>query len=109
MTAATHHLAVERRRSWAFTATLTDDDAPVNLTGYSFALTARPEVGAATTVLIRTLTVEAGAGRISCALTPEQTGALPLGSHPYDIVMTKPGGQVLTLLEGRLVVEETVG
>lgn len=106
---ATHHLAVQRRRTFTFAAALSDDGTPINLTGYTFVLTIKQEAGAATALLTRTLTVDATAGRISCTLTPAQTGAIPAGDHPYDIVMTKPTGEVLTLLEGRAVVEEPVG
>lgn len=90
------------------------DDAgvPVNLAGYTAKMQVRP-AKASPTVLVELSTAngklvitDAAAGKLRAQLTATETAALsPSAKGVYDVLLTRPDGVVIRLLEGALIVD----
>lgn len=89
-----------------------DTGTPVNLAGYTAKMQVRP-AKASPTVLVELSTAngklvitDAAAGKLRAALTATETAALsPNPKGVYDVLLTRPDGVVIRLLEGALIVD----
>lgn len=98
-----------------FTATYTeDDDTPIDLTGYSVELSiARKRGGTALqrwTAAPQVAITDAANGVVTVSLTPGETRAWGRNtSLVFELTVTPPGGQSITILEGPISVRLEVG
>lgn len=90
-----------------------ENNALVNLTGYTARMMARNAAGASSPFL--TLTTENGgialggaAGTITLSMTPAQTAALAPANGVYDLELASAGGTVTRLLQGSLFVSAEI-
>lgn len=86
---------------------------PFNLTGYTAKLMARATLTSPTALLNMTtengdITLDGPAGKITLALTPEETAKLRWDTAVYDMTLTSPSGDVYRLIEGQIIVSKAV-
>lgn len=92
---------------------LDENEAPIDLTGYSALMHVRTTHKATTTIVTLstaqgTIVLEPSTGTIQLSLSATQTAALPTGKAVYDLELTSSGGVVTRLLEGKFVVTPEV-
>jgi hypothetical protein len=102
---------VTRGDSFHRQITWSDDNGPVNLTGYTARMQIRASYTSATALISLTqasgLTLGGAAGTIDINITSNQTTALAAGTYVYDLEMTY-GATVKTILKGTFVVTPQV-
>jgi hypothetical protein len=98
--------------SAVFTWLASDQQTPVNLTGWSAAMQVRAE---ATNALLASFSTASGgialggsAGTITLSASPSTTSGWTFGAGLYDLQLTDSGGDVITLLAGLFTVTPAV-
>jgi hypothetical protein len=98
-------LLIPQGATWSVVLRWKDDNANVNLTGFTARMQLRTSAEAVTT--LEDLTTENGgitlggsAGTITLALTASETAALPATRAVYDLELISSGGIVTRLVEG---------
>ena len=120
MTAGTADLTIDAAAG--FTAVFTycnpipghpgDPGPPIDVTGWSAALTVRSSYGDGAALTIDSgalggITVGTTNGRFVVTMTGEQTSQLP-GRGVYDLLVTPPGSQPIRLVEGSITTTPAV-
>lgn len=90
-----------------------ENNTPVNLTGYSACMQARPTPESAQTLLTLTtanggIMLGAAAGTVLVQMSAAQTETLPTGGGHYDLELVAPDGAVTRLLMGRLYINQEI-
>jgi hypothetical protein len=101
MAAGKHNILIEQGATFSKTLTLKDEhDAPINLTGKTFAskLRRRHTDTAASATFTFTV-INAALGTVRWSLTATQTAGILAEPHYYDLEMTD-GATVTRLMEG---------
>lgn len=125
---AQYDISIDQHRTWSFYAIIKESDVAQDLTGYNFVFTVKKDASQKRPFIKRTLcrgNVSDGAfdplplgvggasagetGSIFITLSSIETAGLPPGKHLYDIYMTKPNGEVSTLLSGKCYVNRVIG
>ncbi len=88
-------------------------NTPVNLTGYTARMQARPAVNSSTVVLDLTtgngkITLGGSQGTITLSLTAAETAAIAQNSLVYDLELVSGGGEVYRIIEGSIAVTPEV-
>jgi hypothetical protein len=107
---------IETGQNETFTETFTwlqsDQETPVNLTGFSGAMQVRAET---TSDLLASFTTTNGsialggdAGTITLSAAPSVTAGWTFGAGLYDLQLTDSGGDVVTLIAGIFTVVPAV-
>lgn len=82
-----------------------DGDSEVDVTGWTWLAQVRDTTGA----LVQTMTVtpvDPLNGVVAVELTAEQTGAMPVGDHPFDVEATDTDGGTRTVVVGKLRIRQ---
>lgn len=95
--------------SQVFSLESTDTNSTLDLTGYTASAQMRKYAGSSTAITFDTFIIlPATSGKISIALTSEQTTNLKPGRYVYDVVVTAPGSVKTRVIEGMVLVREGV-
>ena len=99
MSVGQYTLNIKKGADFVFTAQWKDSNGtPINLTGYTAALTARENWNSSTSLFALTsspsagITITAGTGTLTISLTAAQTTALSVARGVYDLFLTDNGG-----------------
>ena len=92
--------------------TATNDDVPINWTGYTAKMQVRQYINTTDTAVLTLTTgsgITAGAndGKVIITATATQTAAIPQGNYVYDLELTS-GAYVVRFLQGRFTVDGQV-
>ena len=95
-------------------STTTTSGTPVDLTGFSARMQARPDIDSPITYI--NLATNSGikmpepttSGNIQIVLTSTETSAINIVSGVYDLELVASGGQVTRLLQGRVLLDREV-
>ena len=109
---AKYNLVCEQATTFNFLFTINNNNAPLNLTGYTGVMTVRPFVGASTTTVVAStangrMTLGGVAGSVTVLIDATTTGAIGSGRYVYDLVLTT-GSTVTRYLEGKFIVTGAV-
>jgi hypothetical protein len=111
---AVEPLTVYQGASFREHFTWTDENnTPVNLTGYTARMQARPAPESADAFMALTtanggITLGGAAGTILVQMSAAQTAALPSGGGHYDLELVAADGTVTRLLMGRLYISQEI-
>ena len=109
MSAGTYNFILEQGATFNRILTLKENNAVMNLTGYSVASKMRSTHDSSTVVGTFTCTISnATGGIITMSMTNSTTGAIEEGIYVYDLEMTSGGGVVTRLMEGTVTVNPEV-
>ena len=109
MSAGTYNFILEQGATFNRILTLKENNAVMNLTGYSVASKMRSTHDSSTVVGTFTCTVSnATGGVITISMTNSVTGAIEEGMYVYDLEMTSGSGVVTRLMEGTVTVNPEV-
>jgi len=109
---AKYNLVCDQATTFNFVFTISNNNTPINLTGYTGVMTVRPFVGASTTTVVAStangrMTLGGIAGSVSVTIDATTTGAIAAGRYAYDLVLTS-GSTVTRYLEGKFIVTGAV-
>ena len=85
-----------------------DQGPAVDLTGATASAEMRATVDSSTVLATFTCSHDDDGGRITCALSPAQTEALPASGGVWDVQVEYPNGDVKTYLAGTVAVTKEV-
>ena len=109
MSAGTYNFILEQGATFNRILTLKENNAVMNLTGYSVASKMRSTHDSSSVVGTFTCTVSnATGGVITMSMTSTTTGGIEEGIYVYDLEMTSGGGTVTRLMEGTVTVNPEV-
>lgn len=98
--------------TWSYVLTWKIADVPVDLSGYTARLQARPSARSADIALdLATgsgITLGGQDGTVTLTLSATQTAALSPGKYLYDLELESAGGEVTRLVQGTLTVSPEV-
>jgi len=109
---ATYHITCYQGATLDKSFTATNDNVPINWTGYTGKLQVRRYINTSDTAVLTLTTgsgITAGAndGKVIFTVTAAQTGAIPAGNYVYDLELTS-GSYVVRFLQGRFTVDGQV-
>lgn len=102
------NLIIDQGSTYSTTINITDDDdAPIDLTGYTGAAQIRKHF---TSTANTPFTVAVGAleGAVVLSLTANQTSSLVAGRYVYDVELTSASGVISRVVEGIVTVTPQV-
>lgn len=114
MTAGKLDLLIEQGATFRRELTWKDDEnAAINLTGYSARMQIREHLSSASPLIELTsangrITITAAQGKLLLELTPAQTQALRAGVALYDLEVEAADGKVTRLVQGQVRIEAGV-
>ena len=109
MSAGTYNFILEQGATFNRILTLKENNAVMNLTGYSVASKMRSTHDSSTVVGTFTCTIsDASAGQITMQMTNSTTAAIEEGIYVYDLEITSSAGTVTRLMEGQVTVNPEV-
>jgi len=110
--AGKYDITIEQGATFTLSMTVKKNGSPVDLTGYTARMQARPHAGSSAVYLdlssVNKITLGGPAGTIVISLTAAETAALPTGTFVYDLELISPLGVTTRLLAGRVVVSAEV-
>lgn len=111
MAAGQWNTQIEQGATWSYELVWTDSESnPVDLTGYAARMSIRKLVGRELSVHLSTenghIVIDGASGKITLALSAEDTAQIPAVPHVYDLELVAPDGQVVRLLKGKIEVDE---
>lgn len=108
ITPANYNLTCYQGATFDQTFTVTIDDAPINLTGYSAAMQVRETIDSSTASVSLTsgsgITLGGTAGTIRVVISSTATASLVDGQYVYDLEITSGGGVTDRYLMGTFTV-----
>jgi hypothetical protein len=111
MSVGQYQLNIKKGADFALTAQWKDaNGTPINLTGYTAALTAREYWDSSTSFFALTsspaagIVITAGTGTLTISLTAAQTAALTKARGVYDCFLTDSGGIKTCIFEGAVII-----
>ena len=109
MSAGTYNFILEQGATFNRILTLKENNAVMNLTGYSVASKMRSTHDSSTVVGTFTCTIsDASAGQITMTMTNSTTAAIEEGIYVYDLEITASSGTVTRIMEGNVTVNPEV-
>tara|TARA_B100001750_G_C15306550_1_gene494991 strand:+ start:215 stop:550 length:336 start_codon:yes stop_codon:yes gene_type:complete len=109
MSAGTYNFILEQGATFNRILTLKENNAVMNLTGYSVASKMRSTHDSSTVVGTFTCTIsDASAGEITMQMTNSTTAAIEEGIYVYDLEITNSAGTVTRIMEGNITVNPEV-
>ena len=109
MSAGTYNFILEQGATFNRILTLKENNAVMNLTGYSVASKMRSTHDSSTVVGTFTCTIsDASAGQITMQMTNSTTAAIEEGIYVYDLEITNSAGTVTRIMEGNINVNPEV-
>jgi len=109
MSAGTYNFILEQGATFNRILTLKENNAVMNLTGYSVASKMRSTHDSSTVVGTFTCTIsDASAGQITMQMTNSTTAAIEEGIYVYDLEITNSAGTVTRIMEGNITVNPEV-
>ena len=109
MSAGTYNFILEQGATFNRILTLKENNAVMNLTGYSVASKMRSTHDSSTVVGTFTCTISnASGGIITISMTSSTTANIEEGMYVYDLEITSSGGTVTRLMEGNITVNPEV-
>lgn len=89
------------------------DNLPVNITGYTAAMSVKPDTDSASIVDLTTANgravISGALGQTTFTLTATETNTLTAGTYVYDFNLTNPSdGSVYKILQGSFVINASV-
>ena len=109
MSAGTYNFILEQGATFNRILTLKENNAVMNLTGYSVASKMRSTHDSSTVVGTFTCTIsDAANGKITMAMTNSTSAAIEEGIYVYDLEITSGAGTVTRLLQGTVTVNPEV-
>ena len=109
MSAGTYNFILEQGATFNRILTLKENNAVMNLTGYSVASKMRSTHDSSTVVGTFTCTIsDASAGQITMQMTNSTTAAIEEGIYVYDLENTASSGTVTRIMEGNVTVNPEV-
>ena len=107
------NLTFSQGATWKLAMTYTDNaGAPINLTGYTARMQARPSYESDTTVLSLTngtgLTLGGTAGTINLLVAASATAAIDADQYVYDLEIASASNEVTRVVQGTLIVTPEV-
>mgnify|MGYP000449878673 CR=1 FL=1 len=109
MSAGTYNFILEQGATFNRILTLKENNAVMDLTGYSVASKMRSTHDSSTVVGTFTCTIsDASGGKITMNMTATTTAAIEEGMYVYDIEITSSAGTVTRLMEGSVTVTPEV-
>jgi hypothetical protein len=95
--------------SQSFTLEGSDDNSPLNLTGYEVDAQMRKWSGSSSAITFTTsIEFPSTSGRILLSLLSEETLSIKPGRYVYDVVITDSFGVKIRVIEGMVLVSEGV-
>lgn len=109
---AKYNLVCDQATTFNFVFTISNNNTPINLTGYTGTMTVRPFIGASTVTVVAStangrMTLSGLSGNVSITIDATTTGAIPAGRYSYDLVLDS-GSTVTRYLEGKFIVTGAV-
>jgi hypothetical protein len=105
-------LTIQCRKGDTFSRDFTFTDAdggPLDMTGYTLVLTVKNAAGTAVlTFSGGDWTGTAASGLFTASKTAASMAAVAAGVYAYDVQATLPGGQVITYLQGKFIVDTDI-
>tara|TARA_Y100000310_G_C20249947_1_gene608625 strand:- start:179 stop:514 length:336 start_codon:yes stop_codon:yes gene_type:complete len=109
MSAGTYNFILEQGATFSRILTLKENNAVMDLTGYSVASKMRSTHDSSTVVGTFTCTVSnASAGQITMLMSNTVTAAIEEAIYVYDIEITSGTGTVTRIMEGNITVNPEV-
>ena len=109
MSEGTYNFILEKGATFKRIQTLKENNAVMNLTGYSVASKMRSTHDSSTVVGTFTCTIsDASAGQITMQMTNSTTAAIEEGIYVYDLEITASSGTVTRIMEGNITVNPEV-
>ena len=109
MSAGTYNFILEQGATFNRILTLKENNAVMNLTGYSVASKMRSTHDSSTVVGTFTCTIsDASAGQITMQMTNSTTAAIEEGIYVYDLEITNSAGTVTRIMEVNITVNPEV-
>lgn len=108
MAAAQYDIIVEQHQDFARAFSLAENGVPIDLTNHTFTAQLRERTQATTGYNFEVTVVDALQGLINMVMTDTITSTITPGWHVYDLIMTRPDGDKVRLLEGQAQVKAGV-
>ena len=109
MSAGTYNFILEQGATFNRILTLKENNAVMNLTGYSVASKMRSTHDSSSVVGTFTCTIsDAANGKITMAMTNSTSAAIEEGIYVYDLEITSGTGSVTRLMQGEVTVNPEV-
>ena len=109
MSAGTYNFILEQGATFNRILTLKENNAVMNLTGYSVAAKLRSTHDSSSVVGTFTCTIsDAANGKITMAMTNSTSAAIEEGIYVYDLEITSGTGSVTRLMQGEVTVNPEV-
>jgi hypothetical protein len=94
------NILIEQGTTFKSFVTLSDDDAPLNLTGYTFVGTLKRDVQSANSTALTCSLEDANNGIFSMSLAASISEAMKSGRYVYDIISIDAEGVISRTFEG---------
>lgn len=108
ITPGNYNITVWQGADYDKTFTVTQNDTPINWSGYTAQMQVRESADATATLLSLTngsgITLGGTAGTILVAITNAQSSAIDAGPYSYDLELISNGGTITRLLQGSFTV-----
>ena len=101
-------LNCSKGQTWSRNVYITENDAPVDLTGCTAAAEVRPAPNSNELTKTVTCTIDGAEGKITLSLSASDTAAIIPGNYAYDLKVTDGGGDVTYYIYGIFAVKGRV-
>lgn len=102
------HLVIQKGTDFEETFSLTAEDGGIlNLANHTATAKLRKHPTSSTSYNFST-TLTVADGTVKITMSDDITATLPSGRCCYDIVLTYPGGEKTKVIQGNVIVEETI-
>ena len=103
-----YNIKINKGTDFSRAFALSESNTAIDLTGFTFEGTLKERYTSTTSTPFTMTIVDSSQGLFKAVLTDVETTAMGPGTWVYDIVMIKPTGEKIRLLEGKAFVKQGV-